>query len=72
MEICSLHFTNIKDSFFGQIESKVSWSIDHCDRTALRMDRWIDDFTLVCPETSVEGENFLNIFADPDPSSAAT
>ena len=51
------HFARIKGSFFGHICSNVSVSIFHCESTAVRMDRWTDDFTLVCPEISVEAEN---------------
>lgn len=51
------HFTRVMDSFFGQICSKVSVSIFHCDRMAARIDRWTEDLTLVWPEISVEGAN---------------
>ena len=49
------HLTRITASFFGHICSNVSLSIFHCARMAVRIDRCTDDFTLVCPEISVEG-----------------
>ena len=51
------HLTSVRDSFLGHICSKVSVLIFHCARILDLMDRWTEDFTLTCPETSDEGWN---------------
>jgi len=51
--------TWMSDSFFGQICSRVSGAIFHCDSRAFLRDRCTDDFGGVWPEMSVEGVNLV-------------
>ena len=59
------HLTRTSPSFFGHTASRVSGSIFHCDNTDARICLWTDDFTGVCPETSVEGLNLLTNSENP-------
>lgn len=52
------HLTLMRESFFGQNDSKVSMSMFHCDNTAARMDRCTEDLRGACPEIS-EVENLI-------------
>ena len=54
------HLTRVRDSFFGQICSRVSGLIFHWLRRLERMARWTEDFTLTWPETSEEGWNLVD------------
>jgi len=51
------HLTCTNGSFFGHICSNVGASILSCESNEVRMDRWTDDFKIVCPDISVLGVN---------------